>query len=71
MVVLNRENQRRLRARRRDHVNDLEHRLREHERQGVQATAAMQRAACVVAKQNQVLRFLLNSRGLATAEIDA
>lgn len=45
--------------------------MREHERQGVQATTAMQKAACAVALENKALRFLLGSRGLAAAEIDA
>ncbi|OAG44518.1 hypothetical protein AYO21_01008 [Fonsecaea monophora] len=49
-------NQRRCRARRQVYIEDLERRIREHEAQGVQATAEVQLAARRVAEENRALR---------------
>ncbi|KAK3321289.1 hypothetical protein B0T19DRAFT_263179 [Cercophora scortea] len=68
--VVNRENQRRSRARHRDFVDDLQRRLLQYESRGVQATLEMQRVARAVAAENQKLRALLATR-FSPAEIDA
>lgn len=49
-------NQRASRARRRTYILDLERKVRDHERQGVQATAQVQAAARAVADENRALR---------------
>lgn len=68
---LNRESQRRSRARHREYVEGLERRLREYERQGAQATLDMQLAARAVSVENQALREMLSSFGLSENDIDA
>ncbi|KAK3684134.1 hypothetical protein B0T22DRAFT_483915 [Podospora appendiculata] len=68
--VVNRENQRRSRARHRDFVDDLQRRVLEYESRGVQATLEMQRVARAVAAENRKLRALLATR-FSPAEIDA
>lgn len=66
----NRENQRRSRARRREYVEDLQRRLQEYERRGVEATLQMQQAAKAVALENEMLRGLLHARGVSQHDID-
>ncbi|KAI1409115.1 hypothetical protein F5Y13DRAFT_95308 [Hypoxylon sp. FL1857] len=58
-----RDNQRRSRARRREYVADLETRLKKFERQGAEATYAIQKVARRVADDNKKLRVLLNRLG--------
>lgn len=65
-----RDNQRRSRARHREFVNELKAKIREYERQGVQATLEMRRAARRVALENSRLRSLLASRGVTDDEVN-
>ncbi|EGE02559.1 hypothetical protein TEQG_01593 [Trichophyton equinum CBS 127.97] len=65
-----RENQRRSRARRKEYIQDLEARLQRYERHGVDVTIEVQTAARKVARQNVMLRSLLNSFGVTDAKID-
>lgn len=69
-LALNRENQRRSRARHRELLQDLQHRVREFESRDAQASLEMQRVARVVAAENAALRAMLISRGVAHAEIE-
>lgn len=66
----NRDHQRRSRARRREYVADLQQRLQQYERRGVEATLEMQQASRAVALENQMLRALLYARGVSQQEID-
>lgn len=66
-----RDNQRRSRARRKELLDDLQTRLDECHRRGVQATVEMQQAARHVARENQRLRALLTRKGVPDAEVDA
>ena len=70
-TVQNRNNQRRSRARRKEFVADLQRRLQEYERRGVEATLEMQRAARSISLENQRLRALLAARGVPQHEITA
>ena len=70
LVLRNRENQRRSRARRKDYIRDLEKRLRQFERESVRVTAEVQLAAREVAEHNQILRALLVEHGVSVAEIE-
>ncbi|KAF4985537.1 hypothetical protein FDECE_16495 [Fusarium decemcellulare] len=70
-LALNRENQRRSRARQRELVEDLQRRVREYERRDGQATLDMQRVARAVAGENAALRGLLASKGVAADEVEA
>ncbi|KAM5366571.1 hypothetical protein ACJZ2D_010468 [Fusarium nematophilum] len=70
-LALNRENQRRSRARQRELLDDLQRRVREYERRDAQATLEMQRVARVVAADNAALRSLLAARGVEQAEVEA
>ena len=54
-----RDNQRRSRARRKEYLEDMQKKLHEYERQGVQATLDMQQAARDVALENDALRLML------------
>lgn len=65
-----RENQRTSRARRKELLNDLQRRVADYERRGVQATLEMQQAARRVAEENARLRALLQMNGMGEAEID-
>ncbi|KAH8742392.1 hypothetical protein F5883DRAFT_442420 [Diaporthe sp. PMI_573] len=60
-----RDNQRQSRARQKQFVQDLQQRLQAYERQGVQATLDMQRAARTVALENRLLRDLLAHHGVS------
>nr|OQO26832.1 hypothetical protein B0A51_06493 [Rachicladosporium sp. CCFEE 5018] len=66
----NRENQRRLRERRKGYTQELEGRLQALEKKGIQATEVVQQAARTVVEENRALRQLLASKGIANAEID-
>ncbi|QPC74360.1 hypothetical protein HYE68_005112 [Fusarium pseudograminearum] len=70
-LALNRENQRRSRARQRELLDDLQGRVREYERRDAQATLEMQRVARVVAGENAALRALLAAKGVAPEEVEA
>lgn len=59
-----RDNQRRSRARRREHLLELEHRIRAYELQGIEASSEVQHAARRVAEENRMLRALLNRHGI-------
>ncbi|KAK3933919.1 hypothetical protein QBC46DRAFT_400959 [Diplogelasinospora grovesii] len=65
-----RDNQRRFRARRDELLRDLQQRLDEHERLGIQATLEMQQAARHVARENERLRALLLRKGVSDAEVE-
>lgn len=64
-----RENQRRSRARRKDHVQELEAKLRQCELQGVEASLEIQLAARRVADENKRLRKLLAQYGAVDASL--
>lgn len=65
-----RDNQRRSRARHREFVETLQRKVQEYERQGVQATLEMQRAARDVALENSRLRALLTQKGVSEEEVE-
>lgn len=66
-----RDNKRRHRARRKEYVLDLERKLAETHKQGVQATREVQLAAQRVARENARLRDLLSKIGYTDKAIDA
>ncbi|KAK6436984.1 hypothetical protein LTR95_006822 [Oleoguttula sp. CCFEE 5521] len=66
----NRENQRRLRERRKGYTQELEGRLQALEKKGIQATEVVQQAARTVVEENRALRQLLASKGISNAEVD-
>ncbi|KAK4243081.1 hypothetical protein C7999DRAFT_36597 [Corynascus novoguineensis] len=68
--IRNNVNQRRSRARHREFVNELKAKVREYERQGVQATLDMRQVARKVALENSRLRSLLASHGVKNEEVD-
>ncbi|KAK0743461.1 hypothetical protein B0T18DRAFT_415264 [Schizothecium vesticola] len=70
-AVQNRNNQRLARARRKELIEDLQRRLQEYERRGVEASREMQQAARLVTLENQRLRLLLAARGVSQHEITA
>lgn len=57
-----RDNQRRSRARQKDYIRELEAKVQNYERLGVQASSQIQAAARSVLEENQRLRALLMSR---------
>ncbi|MCJ1401331.1 hypothetical protein MMC11_004543 [Xylographa trunciseda] len=65
-----RDNQRRSRARRKEHLQNTEKRLRELEREGVEVSTDIQKAARRVVEENIRLRSLLRLRGVTDVEID-
>ncbi|PQE03779.1 bzip transcription factor protein [Rutstroemia sp. NJR-2017a BBW] len=65
-----RDNQRRSRARRKEHLQELEARLRQCELQGVEASSEIQMAARRVADENKKLRSLLAQHGIADDMVD-
>jgi hypothetical protein len=69
-ALRNRENQRRSRARRKDYIQELEQRLRQHEQAGVKATAEVQAAARKVSEENIRLRSLLGICGVDNGRIE-
>jgi hypothetical protein len=66
-----RDNQRRSRARRKEHLQELEARLRQCELQGVEASSEIQMAARRVADENKKLRSLLAQHGIADDMVEA
>ena len=66
----NRENQRRLRMRRKEYFEELEKRVRQVERDGVRATQEVQRAARLVVEENRLLRLLLQRCGISCGKVD-
>ncbi|OAL42677.1 hypothetical protein IQ07DRAFT_686210 [Pyrenochaeta sp. DS3sAY3a] len=66
-----RDNQRRSRMRRTEHLHSLQERLQEYERQGVAATLKMQRAARKVAQDNVRLRALLALHGVPSEQVES
>ncbi|KAF2009546.1 hypothetical protein BU24DRAFT_455508 [Aaosphaeria arxii CBS 175.79] len=66
-----RDNQRRSRSRRAAHLQSLQQRVQEFERQGVAATLEMQQAARKVSRDNVRLRALLAMRGVGAEEVEA
>lgn len=70
-TIQNRNNQRLARARRKELIDDLQKRLHEYERRGVEASLEMQQAARLVTLENQRLRHLLAARGVSQHEITA
>ncbi|KAI5465395.1 hypothetical protein BGZ63DRAFT_103349 [Mariannaea sp. PMI_226] len=70
-LALNRENQRRSRARHRELLVELQRRVRDYERRDGQATLEMQRVARVVNAENVALRNLLAARGVPTEDVEA
>ncbi|KAH6646033.1 hypothetical protein BKA67DRAFT_541024 [Truncatella angustata] len=66
-----REAQQRSRARHREYVANLEQRVSDYEKRGVNATQEMQRAARAVAWKNERLLVLLALHGVQHDEIDA
>lgn len=65
-----RNNQRRSRARRKEYLRDVEERLRDFERRGIEASRELQIAARQVADENTLLRSLLRLRGITDLEIN-
>ncbi|KAJ4163571.1 hypothetical protein LMH87_005292 [Akanthomyces muscarius] len=64
-TALNRESQRRSRARRRELIDDLSRQIEEYKHRGIEATLQMQSAARVVLAENQRLRALLHRHGIS------
>lgn len=69
-IELNRENQRRSRARQREVLSDLQRRVVEYEKRDAQATLEMQRVARAVAEENGILREMLAMRGVRREEVE-
>ncbi|KJK82885.1 hypothetical protein H634G_02022 [Metarhizium anisopliae BRIP 53293] len=65
-----RDNQRRSRARRKEYVENLERKVQEYERRGVEATLEMQQAARTVAVENARLKMMLASLGVSEGDVD-
>ena len=61
----NRESQRRARARRQAHVQELNQKIYDYEKREVQATQWMQAAARRVAQENNFLRNIIEERGVS------
>ncbi|KIW01246.1 uncharacterized protein PV09_07289 [Verruconis gallopava] len=66
-----RDNQRRSRARRKELILELQHRVHQYEQKELQATIFMQAAARKVARENDCLRKLLIQKGVSESEINA
>lgn len=66
----NRENQRRLRKRRKDYTQEIERSLQTLKQQEVHATEVVQRAARLVVDENRLLRQLLNENGVPKEAIE-
>lgn len=62
-------NQRRLRERRKEYIEELERKVRTYEQNGVQATETMQKAARLVVEENKVLRRMLAEMGVNESRI--
>ncbi|KAK1995369.1 hypothetical protein LX36DRAFT_582577 [Colletotrichum falcatum] len=66
-----RDNQRRSRARHKEFVDELQRKVQEYEKRGIEASLQMQKAARDVAIENSRLRALLASRGVSSDQVDA
>ncbi|KAK1981890.1 hypothetical protein LZ30DRAFT_591735 [Colletotrichum cereale] len=66
-----RDNQRRSRARHKEFVGELQRKVQEYEKRGIEASLQMQKAARDVAIENSRLRALLASRGVSSDQVDA
>ncbi|KAF9874903.1 hypothetical protein CkaCkLH20_07597 [Colletotrichum karsti] len=66
-----RDNQRRSRARHKEFVDELQRKVQEYEKRGVEATVQMQKAARDVSIENARLKSLLASRGVSAEQIEA
>ncbi|CCF40100.1 hypothetical protein CH063_10762 [Colletotrichum higginsianum] len=66
-----RDNQRRSRARHKEFVDELQRKVQEYEKRGIEASLQMQKAARDVAIENSRLRALLASRGVSNDQVDA
>ncbi|KAK1973491.1 hypothetical protein LZ30DRAFT_787771 [Colletotrichum cereale] len=66
-----RDNQRRSRARHKEFVDELQRKVQEYEKRGIEASLQMQKAASDVAVENSRLRALLASRGVSSDQVDA
>lgn len=66
-----RDNQRRARERHKAYFQDLQRKVSEYEKQGVQATIEMQQSARYVAVENDRLRLLLRRKGVDDVEVNA
>lgn len=66
-----RDNQRRSRARHKEFVDELQRKVQEYEKRGIEASLQMQKAARDVAIENSRLRALLASRGVSNEQVDA
>ncbi|TKW55179.1 hypothetical protein CTA1_11979 [Colletotrichum tanaceti] len=66
-----RDNQRRSRARHKEFVDELQRKVQEYEKRGIEASLQMQKAARDVAIENSRLRALLASRGVTNDQVDA
>ncbi|OLN86850.1 hypothetical protein CCHL11_04599 [Colletotrichum chlorophyti] len=66
-----RDNQRRSRARHKEFVDELQRKVQEYEKRGIEASLQMQKAARDVAIENSRLRALLASRGVSAEQVDA
>lgn len=62
-------NQRRLRERRKEYLEELERKVRTFEQNGVQATESMQKAARIVVEENKILRRMLAEMGVDETRI--
>ncbi|KAF6790719.1 hypothetical protein CSOJ01_14487 [Colletotrichum sojae] len=66
-----RDNQRRSRARHKEFVDELQRKVQEYEKRGIEASVQMQRAARDVSIENARLKALLASRGVTADQVEA
>jgi hypothetical protein len=57
--------------RQKEHIEELKQRIAEFEKNGVEATIAVQQAARRVAQENRVLRDMLELKGVSNEEIES
>ncbi|TDZ29584.1 hypothetical protein CTRI78_v010710 [Colletotrichum trifolii] len=66
-----RDNQRRSRARHKEFVDELQRKVQEYEKRGIEASVQMQKAARDVSIENARLKALLASRGVSSDQVEA
>ncbi|KAI1876969.1 uncharacterized protein JN550_001041 [Neoarthrinium moseri] len=66
-----RDNQRRSRLERRQHVQRLQQKVAQYEAEGVKASIEMQRAGRMALEENRMLRCILNEQGISDGDITA
>ncbi|KAL0943541.1 uncharacterized protein CTRU02_201428 [Colletotrichum truncatum] len=66
-----RDNQRRSRARHKEFVDELQRKVQEYEKRGIEASVQMQKAARDVSIENARLKALLASRGVSGEQVEA